>query len=399
MSEALILAFQSQLSVVMETVLKSAMYEITRLVEDSFLEEVGRSKQEVELLKQRLQLSERKLKERERERGKTVTCADCSRTRVSGENVGDGPAGKLTGDDTLCLSLSLREPGEHDQPLNDKVWSSMQKQEALLHSATQAHKDEQRDARCEQTSGPHSATQDRLHVFQRHLSSAPDAGVHRETFCDSRVTQGDGSDACGVDSPYVTSMDLNSGQLQSGILYTSTSTPKIASPSLCPAVKSESKEPVAVKEEEEMIPVCNDLLTDDEAPPDMFGIPHGDFRGPWNQEETQIGQKDPARYSAAEQGKRYTKTNQRTFSAVAREILTQFQVWQKACYSRNIEWGPITAKIISALPHLSGMEAEVIVRCTKMLHNRRDYLRRRAKVNAFLKWFPLCLTKQEIMYW
>lgn len=30
---------------------------------------------------------------------------------------------------------------------------------------------------------------------------------------------------------------------------------------------------------------------------------------------------------------------------VAREILTQFHVWQRACYSRNIEWGPITAKV------------------------------------------------------
>lgn len=33
---------------------------------------------------------------------------------------------------------------------------------------------------------------------------------------------------------------------------------------------------------------------------------------------------------------------------VAREILTQFQVWQRACYSRNIEWGPITAKVQSS---------------------------------------------------
>lgn len=37
-------------------------------------------------------------------------------------------------------------------------------------------------------------------------------------------------------------------------------------------------------------------------------------------------------------------------------------------------------QIISALPQLYGREAEVVVRCTKMLHNRRDYLRRRAKV-------------------
>uniref|UniRef100_A0A9J7XJ42 C2H2-type domain-containing protein n=1 Tax=Cyprinus carpio carpio TaxID=630221 RepID=A0A9J7XJ42_CYPCA len=65
MSEALFLTFQSQLSVVMETVLKSAMFEITRLVEDSFLKEVGQRKQEVEVLKRRLQLSESKLRERD----------------------------------------------------------------------------------------------------------------------------------------------------------------------------------------------------------------------------------------------------------------------------------------------------------------------------------------------
>lgn len=81
MSEALFLTFQSQLSVVMETVLKSAMFEITRLVEDSFLEEVGHRKQEVEVLKRRLQLSESKLREKEREweRGRKTRCSDCGR--------------------------------------------------------------------------------------------------------------------------------------------------------------------------------------------------------------------------------------------------------------------------------------------------------------------------------
>lgn len=88
MTEALFLTFQSQLSVVMETVLKSAMFEITRLVEDSFLEEVGHHKQEVEVLKLRLQLSESKLREKERERewekererGRRTQCPDCGRT-------------------------------------------------------------------------------------------------------------------------------------------------------------------------------------------------------------------------------------------------------------------------------------------------------------------------------
>ena len=47
MSEAIV-TFQSQLSGVMETVFKAAMYEITRLVEDSFLEEVTRSREQVQ---------------------------------------------------------------------------------------------------------------------------------------------------------------------------------------------------------------------------------------------------------------------------------------------------------------------------------------------------------------
>ncbi|XP_041729529.2 zinc finger protein 2-like [Coregonus clupeaformis] len=47
MSEAIV-TFQSKLSGVMETVFKAAMYEITRLVEDSFLKEVSRSREQIE---------------------------------------------------------------------------------------------------------------------------------------------------------------------------------------------------------------------------------------------------------------------------------------------------------------------------------------------------------------
>ncbi|XP_036373256.1 uncharacterized protein LOC118769937 isoform X2 [Megalops cyprinoides] len=72
----------------------------------------------------------------------------------------------------------------------------------------------------------------------------------------------------------------------------------------------------------------------------------------------------------------------RTFSNVARQVLTQSQVWQNACYSKNIDWKPITAKIVSTLPQLLGREAEVIDRCTKMLQNRREYLRRTGQARA-----------------
>ncbi|CAL8269885.1 unnamed protein product [Gadus morhua 'NCC'] len=81
MSEAIV-TFQSQLSGVMETVFKAAMYEITRLVEDSFLEEVTRSREQVESLKRRLKWSEGRRKERDRDGGR---CVDCGRVGESSD--------------------------------------------------------------------------------------------------------------------------------------------------------------------------------------------------------------------------------------------------------------------------------------------------------------------------
>ncbi|KAG5849642.1 hypothetical protein ANANG_G00113090 [Anguilla anguilla] len=110
MSDA-ILTFQVQLSAVMETVLKSAMYEITRLVEDSFLEEVAQSKQEVEALRQRLQWSENR--RRERESGRRARCLDCGRVGVSSEESEDPPSGTLSGaeaDPPPPLSKGCAEP-------------------------------------------------------------------------------------------------------------------------------------------------------------------------------------------------------------------------------------------------------------------------------------------------
>ncbi|XP_070777223.1 uncharacterized protein [Enoplosus armatus] len=82
MAEAIV-TFQSQLSGVMETVFKAAMYEITRLVEDSFLEEVTRCRDQVESLKRRLKWSEGRRKEREGDR--RGRCIDCGRVGGSGE--------------------------------------------------------------------------------------------------------------------------------------------------------------------------------------------------------------------------------------------------------------------------------------------------------------------------
>ena len=93
MSATHILISQPQLSIVMETLLKSAMFEITRLVEDSFVEEVGHAKQEVELLMRRLQFYESKLKERERR----VRCVDCGKATANGERTAEPPAEALSG--------------------------------------------------------------------------------------------------------------------------------------------------------------------------------------------------------------------------------------------------------------------------------------------------------------
>ncbi|XP_042573073.1 uncharacterized protein LOC122134118 [Cyprinus carpio] len=147
-------------------------------------------------------------------------------------------------------------------------------------------------------------------------------------------------------------------------------------------VKTETElDLLPVKEEEEMVPVWDSVNRDDGCHAEMADPSQGELRGPCDQEEIQMGQR-VAEHFSTEQGNLQPINKQRTFSVVAREVLTQFQVWQRACYSRNIEWGPIIAKIISALPQFYGREAEVIVRCTKMLHNRRDYLRRRAKETA-----------------
>uniref|UniRef100_A0A673W784 Zinc finger protein 629-like n=1 Tax=Salmo trutta TaxID=8032 RepID=A0A673W784_SALTR len=67
MSEA-ILTFQYQLNGVMETILKTAVHEITRLVKDSFLEEVTGSKREVDVLKEKLQQCEHRWRDGEEKR-------------------------------------------------------------------------------------------------------------------------------------------------------------------------------------------------------------------------------------------------------------------------------------------------------------------------------------------
>lgn len=81
--DTIIVTFQTQLSDVMETVVKTAMYEVTRLVEDGFLQEMKLRNQEVESLRIKLQWAERKLSDQEgKDGGKTGKCVDCAKHDV-----------------------------------------------------------------------------------------------------------------------------------------------------------------------------------------------------------------------------------------------------------------------------------------------------------------------------
>ncbi|XP_034756212.1 zinc finger and BTB domain-containing protein 18 [Etheostoma cragini] len=81
--DTLVVTFQTQLLDVMETVVKTAMYEVTRLVEDGLLEEVQRRNREVESLRMQLQRAERKLSDQGgKEGGKTGRCVHCAKDDV-----------------------------------------------------------------------------------------------------------------------------------------------------------------------------------------------------------------------------------------------------------------------------------------------------------------------------
>lgn len=83
----LLATFQTQLSNVMETVVKTAMFEVTRLVEDNFLPEMKRRTQEVETLKIQLQWAEGQISDEEETH------------EMSGEHAETRPEGQQHGKD------------------------------------------------------------------------------------------------------------------------------------------------------------------------------------------------------------------------------------------------------------------------------------------------------------
>ncbi|KAM9363512.1 uncharacterized protein ABDE67_017146 [Symphorus nematophorus] len=116
MAEAIV-TFQSQLSGVMETVFKAAMYEITRLVEDSFLEEVTRCREQVESLKRRLKWSESRRKDRDGDR--RGRCVDCGRVGVSSEEEPRGTEKNLKQERGLQEEINSSQGTDGETPIHE----------------------------------------------------------------------------------------------------------------------------------------------------------------------------------------------------------------------------------------------------------------------------------------
>ncbi|KAM6971806.1 uncharacterized protein FYW47_003948 [Aplochiton taeniatus] len=132
-TDTLIITFQTQLADVMETVLKTAMFEVSRLVEEGFLEEVRRRKQEVESLQSQLQEAERELSEEGGggERKKTrMRCADCSKTRVEASSPIDGTKDRLSESD---IDVLKRCGLKQEEDIGDG-WTESYEQEVMLES-------------------------------------------------------------------------------------------------------------------------------------------------------------------------------------------------------------------------------------------------------------------------
>ncbi|XP_015463049.3 zinc finger protein 500 isoform X1 [Astyanax mexicanus] len=307
MSDALIVTFQSQLSIVMETILKSAMFEITKLVEDSFMEEVGHAKQEVELLMRRLQFYESKLKERERR----VCCVDCGKTPSSGEKRAEQPAEAHPGADTLCFSLSLREQSGKRPPFSE-VWRSAEgldscpppethtQPHAPTHAQTQAPAQAQTHTQAhvltqkktdtpeqsrKQDSVTNTSVQLPQHVLQKLLPNPAVTGNH-EHCSSSKPRESHQHKTPGIDFIPSNEIDLT----QSNRLMQSIAEKDVAAELSCsppsPAMKLECEpDLLPIKEEEEMLPVWD--CTDDSGPAESE-LNRRDLGGPWNHEETQV---------------------------------------------------------------------------------------------------------------
>ncbi|CAN9509882.1 unnamed protein product [Ophioblennius macclurei] len=136
--DSLVVSFQTQLSDVMEALLKSAMFQVSRLVEDVFLLEVKRRSREAESLRLRLRWTETRLKREEEEGGRTGKCLDCGREAVElsaeaslerstdlQEDILRAAGVKTEVDPDETWMLSCREEGGSDGPQDAEHPASM----------------------------------------------------------------------------------------------------------------------------------------------------------------------------------------------------------------------------------------------------------------------------------
>ncbi|KAL1282023.1 hypothetical protein QQF64_000826 [Cirrhinus molitorella] len=210
-------SFQSQLSGVMETVFKAAIFEITRLVEESFVKEVSRSREQVETLKKRLQWSETRRKNQETS-VRSMKCAECDKARVRNEEKGeilpqsenerslkqekvpDGNWGSCELEsDTLLGKERLEDQIIRSNPIEsasteDRKLDCVLKEETLY--VTTSNKELQEgwmlDTEGAETSGfsAHSYSEQELQQIQEEWSSGLDQTADNETYADIADVQG-----------------------------------------------------------------------------------------------------------------------------------------------------------------------------------------------------------------
>ncbi|XP_026159158.1 zinc finger and SCAN domain-containing protein 2 isoform X2 [Mastacembelus armatus] len=154
-----IVTFQSQLSGVMETVFKAAMFEITRLVEDSFLEEVTRCREQVESLKRRLKWSESR-----REGDRRGRCSECGRVGLSGEEK------NKTSEKSLKQESLLHEEMNSSQDTD---------RETLNHEVEEVKPEAQNTLKATQCPGVQGGKLDRLFKEEAHQITPPNESQER----------------------------------------------------------------------------------------------------------------------------------------------------------------------------------------------------------------------------
>ncbi|KAM9792589.1 uncharacterized protein ACB057_011134 [Neosynchiropus ocellatus] len=162
--DSLIVTFQRQLSDVLDAVVKTAMYEVTRLVEDNFLEEVRRRTQQVDTLMRQLEKAGRRASGREeKELGTTeILTGDTNKDVASLEKQmgGKGCEKRLCEADKqpAAPSLGAGSKGEDvilaanvKMEVEDDQWCDPCHDEARSCDARRIMMEGNRDVQCEKT--------------------------------------------------------------------------------------------------------------------------------------------------------------------------------------------------------------------------------------------------------